>query len=67
MTPLETFTLAAYFFVLVILAGTGGTGITWSTYMKNKDNQPVPDATFENFPPSRFSCLSTTRWTWQIG
>jgi cellulose synthase/poly-beta-1,6-N-acetylglucosamine synthase-like glycosyltransferase len=52
MTPLETFTLAAYFFVLVILAVYG-----WHRYylvylyMKNKDQQPVPDATFEQIPP----------------
>jgi cellulose synthase/poly-beta-1,6-N-acetylglucosamine synthase-like glycosyltransferase len=52
MTPLETFTLAAYFFVLVILAVYG-----WHRYylvylyMKNKDQQPVPDATFEDLPP----------------
>jgi cellulose synthase/poly-beta-1,6-N-acetylglucosamine synthase-like glycosyltransferase len=52
MTPLETFTLAAYFFVLVILAVYG-----WHRYylvylyMKNKDQQPVPDATFEHLPP----------------
>jgi cellulose synthase/poly-beta-1,6-N-acetylglucosamine synthase-like glycosyltransferase len=52
MTPLETFTLAAYFFVLVILAVYG-----WHRYylvylyMKNKDQQPVPDATFEQLPP----------------
>jgi cellulose synthase/poly-beta-1,6-N-acetylglucosamine synthase-like glycosyltransferase len=52
MTPLETFTLAAYFFVLVILAVYG-----WHRYylvylyMKNKDQSPVPDATFEKLPP----------------
>jgi cellulose synthase/poly-beta-1,6-N-acetylglucosamine synthase-like glycosyltransferase len=52
MTPLETFTLAAYFFVLVILAVYG-----WHRYylvylyIKNKDQQPVPDATFEQLPP----------------
>jgi cellulose synthase/poly-beta-1,6-N-acetylglucosamine synthase-like glycosyltransferase len=52
MTPLETFTLAAYFFVLVILAVYG-----WHRYylvylyMKNKDQSPVPDATFEQLPP----------------
>ena len=51
MTPLETFTLAAYFFVLVILAVYG-----WHRYylvylyMKNKDHQPVPDASFESLP-----------------
>jgi cellulose synthase/poly-beta-1,6-N-acetylglucosamine synthase-like glycosyltransferase len=52
MTPLETFTLAAYFFVLVILAVYG-----WHRYylvylyIKNKDQQPVPDAPFEQLPP----------------
>jgi len=52
MTPLETFTLAAYFFVLVILAVYG-----WHRYylvylyMKNKDQQPVPDTRFEQLPP----------------
>jgi cellulose synthase/poly-beta-1,6-N-acetylglucosamine synthase-like glycosyltransferase len=51
MTPLETFTLAAYFFVLVILAVYG-----WHRYylvylyMKHKDESPVPDATFEQLP-----------------
>src|SRR6185436_13964460 len=52
MTLAETFTLAAYFFVLVILAVYG-----WHRYylvylyIKNKDQQPVPDATFEQLPP----------------
>jgi cellulose synthase/poly-beta-1,6-N-acetylglucosamine synthase-like glycosyltransferase len=52
MTPLETFTLAAYFFVLVILAVYG-----WHRYylvylyMKNRDQSPVPDTTFEQLPP----------------
>ena len=51
MTPLETLTLAAYFFVLVILAVYG-----WHRYylvylyMKNKDRQPVPAASFEKLP-----------------
>ncbi|MGH9256987.1 MAG: cellulose synthase family protein [Vicinamibacterales bacterium] len=51
MTLLETLTLAAYFFVLVILAVYG-----WHRYylvylyMKNKDRHPVPDASFETLP-----------------
>jgi cellulose synthase/poly-beta-1,6-N-acetylglucosamine synthase-like glycosyltransferase/TM2 domain-containing membrane protein YozV len=51
MTPLETLTLAAYFFVLVILAIYG-----WHRYylvylyMKHKDHHPVPDASFESLP-----------------
>jgi cellulose synthase/poly-beta-1,6-N-acetylglucosamine synthase-like glycosyltransferase len=51
MTPLETLTLAAYFFVLVILAVYG-----WHRYylvylyMKNKDRQPIPDASFDTLP-----------------
>ena len=51
MTPLETLTLAAYFFVLVILAVYG-----WHRYylvylyMKNKDHRPVPAASFEKLP-----------------
>jgi len=52
MTPLETLTLATYFFVLVILAVYG-----WHRYylvylyMKNKHRQPVPAGTFETLPP----------------
>jgi cellulose synthase/poly-beta-1,6-N-acetylglucosamine synthase-like glycosyltransferase len=51
MTPLETLTLAAYFFVLVILAVYG-----WHRYylvylyMKNKDRHPTPDASFDTLP-----------------
>ncbi|HEY5619495.1 MAG TPA: cellulose synthase family protein [Vicinamibacterales bacterium] len=51
MTSLETLTLAAYFFVLVILALYG-----WHRYylvylyMKNKDHQPVPQGSFETLP-----------------
>jgi cellulose synthase/poly-beta-1,6-N-acetylglucosamine synthase-like glycosyltransferase len=52
MTSLETFTLATYFFVLVILAVYG-----WHRYylvylyMKHKDRQPVPAGSFEILPP----------------
>src|SRR5687767_5274457 len=51
MTPLETLTLATYFFVLVILAVYG-----WHryylvyAYMKNKGKQPVPLGSFEALP-----------------
>jgi cellulose synthase/poly-beta-1,6-N-acetylglucosamine synthase-like glycosyltransferase len=51
MTPLETLTLATYFFVLVILAVYG-----WHryylvyAYMKNKRNQPVPLGLFDALP-----------------
>jgi len=51
MTPLETLTLATYFFVLVILAVYG-----WHRYylvylyMRNKDRQPVPAGAFETLP-----------------
>ena len=51
MTPLETLTLATYFFVLVILAVYG-----WHryylvyVYLKNKRKQPVPLGTFEALP-----------------
>src|SRR5918996_6143361 len=51
MTPAETITLAAYFFVLVILAVYG-----WHRYylvylyMKNKDRHPIPDASFDTLP-----------------
>src|SRR5687767_894188 len=51
MTPLETLTLATYFFVLVILALYG-----WHRYylvylyMKNKRNQPVPQGAFAELP-----------------
>jgi cellulose synthase/poly-beta-1,6-N-acetylglucosamine synthase-like glycosyltransferase len=51
MTPAETLTLAAYFFVLVILAVYG-----WHRYyvvylyMKNKDRRPVPAGTLEVLP-----------------
>jgi cellulose synthase/poly-beta-1,6-N-acetylglucosamine synthase-like glycosyltransferase len=52
MTPAETFTLAAYFFVLVILAVYG-----WHryylvyVYMRHKDRQPVPAGTLDPLPP----------------
>src|SRR5687767_13988467 len=51
MTPLETLTLATYFFVLVILAVYG-----WHRYylvylyMKNKGRQPVPLGSFDRLP-----------------
>jgi cellulose synthase/poly-beta-1,6-N-acetylglucosamine synthase-like glycosyltransferase len=51
MTPAETLTLAAYFFVLVILAVYG-----WHRYylvylyMRNKDRQPVPKGTLDALP-----------------
>ena len=51
MTPLETLTLATYFFVLVILAVYG-----WHRYylvylyMKNKDRQRKPAAAFDSLP-----------------
>jgi cellulose synthase/poly-beta-1,6-N-acetylglucosamine synthase-like glycosyltransferase len=52
MTPAETFILATYFFVLVILAVYG-----WHRYylvylyMKHKDRQPQPAARFAVLPP----------------
>ena len=51
MTPAETFVLATYFFVLVILAVYG-----WHRYylvylyMKHKDEHPVPAGQFEALP-----------------
>jgi cellulose synthase/poly-beta-1,6-N-acetylglucosamine synthase-like glycosyltransferase len=51
MTASETVILAAYFFVLVILAVYG-----WHryylvfVYMRNKDRQPVPQGTLETLP-----------------
>src|SRR6187399_476004 len=51
MTALETLILAAYFFVLLILAVYG-----WHryylvyVYMKHKSEQPVPKATFDALP-----------------
>jgi len=52
MTPVETFILATYFFVLVILAVYG-----WHRYylvylyMKHKDRHPVPAGQFASHPP----------------
>jgi cellulose synthase/poly-beta-1,6-N-acetylglucosamine synthase-like glycosyltransferase len=52
MTPAETFILATYFFVLVILAVYG-----WHRYyliylyMKHKDRRPVPAGQFATLPP----------------
>jgi cellulose synthase/poly-beta-1,6-N-acetylglucosamine synthase-like glycosyltransferase len=52
MTPVETFILATYFFVLVILAVYG-----WHRYylvylyMKHKDRVPVPAGRFDTLPP----------------
>src|SRR3989338_3647327 len=51
MTPVETLVLAAYFFVLLILAVYG-----WHryylvyVYMKHKHEQPVPKSTFDELP-----------------
>jgi len=51
MTPAETLTLAAYFFVLIILAVYG-----WHRYylvylyMKNADKQPVPGPPLDPLP-----------------
>jgi cellulose synthase/poly-beta-1,6-N-acetylglucosamine synthase-like glycosyltransferase len=51
MTPIETFILASYFFVLLILAVYG-----WHRYymvylyMKHKDEQPVPAGEFAELP-----------------
>jgi cellulose synthase/poly-beta-1,6-N-acetylglucosamine synthase-like glycosyltransferase len=51
MTPIETFILASYFFVLLILAVYG-----WHRYymvylyMKHKDEQPVPAGAFAELP-----------------
>jgi cellulose synthase/poly-beta-1,6-N-acetylglucosamine synthase-like glycosyltransferase len=51
MTPAETFILASYFFVLVILAVYG-----WHRYylvylyLKHKDEHPLPDAQFGTLP-----------------
>src|ERR1051325_6290471 len=43
MTPAETFTLAAYFFVLIILAVYGWHRyyLVW-LYMKHRENEPKP-------------------------
>ena len=52
MTPADTLILAAYFFVLVILAVYG-----WHRYylvylyLKNRDRQPVPVGTLDALPP----------------
>ena len=51
MTAVETLILAAYFFVLLILAVYG-----WHRYylvylyMKHKNAQPVPKASFDQLP-----------------
>ena len=51
MTPLETLVLAAYFFILIVLAGYG-----WHryylvyVYMRNRDKVPVPAGRFETLP-----------------
>ena len=51
MTPLETLVLAAYFFILIVLAGYG-----WHryylvyVYMRNRDRVPVPAGRFEVLP-----------------
>jgi cellulose synthase/poly-beta-1,6-N-acetylglucosamine synthase-like glycosyltransferase len=52
MTPAETLTLAAYFFVLIVLAVYG-----WHRYylvylyMRNRDKQPTPQASLHPLPP----------------
>ncbi|HEX6209716.1 MAG TPA: glycosyltransferase, partial [Methylomirabilota bacterium] len=51
MTPAETLVLAAYFFILIVLAGYG-----WHryylvyVYMKHRDRVPVPAGRFETLP-----------------
>src|SRR5258705_2354898 len=51
MTPVETLTLAAYFFVLIILAIYG-----WHRYylvylyMRNRDNEPTPQPPLDPLP-----------------
>jgi len=51
MTPTETFTLAAYFFVLIILAVYG-----WNRYylvylyMRNRNNGPQASAPLDPMP-----------------
>jgi hypothetical protein len=51
MTPAETLILAAYFFVLIVLAAYG-----WHRYylvyiyMKHKDKVPEPASRFEALP-----------------
>ena len=69
MTPAETFILALYFFVLVILAVYG-----WHRYylvylyMKHKDQQPVPAGQFDALPVGHDpAARSTTRCTWSTG
>jgi cellulose synthase/poly-beta-1,6-N-acetylglucosamine synthase-like glycosyltransferase len=51
MTPVETFILASYFFILIILAGYGWHRyyLVWA-YMKHKDNVPVPASRFGDLP-----------------
>jgi len=51
MTPVETFILASYFFILIILAGYGWHRyyLVWA-YMKHKDNVPVPASRFDHLP-----------------
>src|SRR5258708_6218236 len=51
MTPIETFTLAAYFFVLIVLAVYG-----WHRYylvylyMRNRDKEPKPQPPLDPLP-----------------
>jgi cellulose synthase/poly-beta-1,6-N-acetylglucosamine synthase-like glycosyltransferase len=51
MTPVETFTLAAYFFVLIVLAVYG-----WHRYylvylyMSNRDKEPTPGPPLDPLP-----------------
>src|SRR5215213_3084113 len=51
MTPLETIVLATYFFILIILAAYGWHRyyLVWS-YMKHKDQVPVPIGRFKDLP-----------------
>jgi len=51
MTPVETIVLATYFFILIILAAYGWHRyyLVWS-YMKHKDQVPVPMGRFEELP-----------------
>ena len=64
MTPAETFTLAAYFFVLIILAVYG-----WHRYylvylyMRHRDKEPRRSRLWIRCRSSPSSCRSTTRCT----
>ena len=68
MTPAETLTLAAYFFVLIVLAIYG-----WHRYylvylyMSNRDKEPQRGRRSIRCRSSRSSCRCTTRCTSPIG